>query len=296
MAENSQSSTKHVKQRKNLLKPGECHKHILVEIDPGIIANECGSQITQELSQADMQSEIKSQMLPMTITWRRDFEGCPESGDFLLYVILGQEMLDSVKEDSFKGRIESLKGIFPGKTPVIIVYGLKETFRKGKKSVSRMDIEMSLVEVQIMYNCCHRLVENPADLAATVVQFSKSIAETPFKREEIEKALSEDCYFSSHSKGNVKIQNGAGYSRLWQEHLIKFPHVALEAAQAITGAYPMPRLLVNALDASDDPENLLANIPVRRSGGPLAAQRKVGQELSRKICTLYTTENPDTVL
>lgn len=152
-----------------------------MEIDPGIVADNCGSLLNQELSQGGFNTEIKSQILPMTITWRRDLEGFPESEEMVLHVILGRDMLQSVKEGNFKGRIESLKDLYPGKSFVILVYGLKDTFRKSDRSVSRHDIEVSLVEAQILHNCCHRLVENPAELAATVAQFSKSVAETPFK-------------------------------------------------------------------------------------------------------------------
>ncbi|GAB0091017.1 hypothetical protein DMENIID0001_058090 [Sergentomyia squamirostris] len=296
----TQGSSKSEKQlyrhAKNALKPGECHKYLTVEIDSGLISDPCGAQITQELSQADFKTNIIQQIVPQTITWRRDLpQSCDKTAqEFLLYIVQGQEILDSIRERKFSARIQSLKGIYPDRTPVIIIYGLKDSFRKSDKSVNRHDVEMSLVEAQILHNCCHRLVENPAELAATVAQFSKSVAEIPHKREEIEKSLGESCYFSSRE--NVKIQNDVGYSRLWQEHLIEFPHATLETAQAITNEYPMPQLLIQALATSSDPENLLTDIPVRRSGGPLAAHRKVGQELSRKIFKLYTTENPDEIL
>uniref|UniRef100_A0A1B0C8C0 ERCC4 domain-containing protein n=1 Tax=Lutzomyia longipalpis TaxID=7200 RepID=A0A1B0C8C0_LUTLO len=251
----------------------------------------------QELSQADFRCEMKQQIVPMIITWtRRIPQEEPEAENFLLYIMQGQDMLDSIKGKEFMGRIESLRGLFPTQSVVLMIYGLKDCFRKSTRDVSRFDIEMALVEAQILHNCNHRLLESPADLAATVIQFCKSIAEGPFKKGEIEKALTEDCYFSNNSKDNVKIQNGVGYSRLWQEHLIKFPHVTLEVAQAISTEYPMPHLLMDALQTSADPENLLTNIPVRRSGGPLATQRKVGQELSKKIHKLYTTENPEEIL
>lgn len=41
---------------------------------------------------------------------------------------------------------------------------------------------------------------------------------------------------------------------------------------------------------------LLADIPIRRTGGPLSAARKVGAELSKKIHELYTNKNPDFIL
>lgn len=42
---------------------------------------------------------------------------------------------------------------------------------------------------------------------------------------------------------------------------------------------------------------LLADIPIRRAGGPLSnASRKIGAELSRKIHSFYTVSVPDFVL
>lgn len=41
---------------------------------------------------------------------------------------------------------------------------------------------------------------------------------------------------------------------------------------------------------------LLADIPIRRAGGPISSSRKIGVELSRRIHSFYTVSFPDSVL
>lgn len=92
--------------------------------------------------------------------------------------------------------------------------------------------------------------------------------------------------------------------------------VALETAEAIIAEYPMPRALFEVCDRWDENaigfssykikfqayENnpngpdLLANVPVRRAGGPLTSVRKIGPELSKKLHALYTKTDPNFIL
>lgn len=62
----------------------------------------------------------------------------------------------------------------------MIIYGLKEFCRKSK-NVGRLAFETKLTELQIQMNVCHRMIETAADLNITIVQFSKSIGDIPFK-------------------------------------------------------------------------------------------------------------------
>lgn len=53
---------------------------------------------------------------------------------------------------------------------------------------------------------------------------------------------------------------------------------------------------LQAYDNSSNGPDLLANIPVRRAGGPLTSVRKIGPELSRKLHALYTNIDPNYIL
>lgn len=115
------------------------------------------------------------------------------------------------------------------------------------------------------------------------------------------------------------MRGNIGLSKLWQHHLIKMPMAQLETAEAIIAEYPMPRLLLNVsnnpllhdkyqifsisayfprqeYETTTDGANLLANIPVRRAGGPLTSVRKIGPEMSRRIHALYTNDDPEFVI
>lgn len=155
---------------------------------------------------------------------------------------------------------------------------------------------MALTELQIVDNCCHRILETAENLAATVAQFTKAIAEIPFKKQEQEKFSDVNLYLSNDNKDCVRVDGTAGLSRLWQQHLTRLPLVTLETTEAIINKYSKPSLLFEAYNNSINGADILADLKIRRAGGPCTAERRVGIELSRKIHTLYTSLNPDEVL
>lgn len=139
--------------------------------------------------------------------------------------------------------------------------------------------------------------ESPDDLALTVAQFSKAIAEEPFKLKQNTKVDQEQFYVASENKTNenVLVRDSDGLERFWQFQLMKLPMVTWDVSQSITRVYPMPKLLIEAYEKSADPQNLLANLPVIRSG-PLQKNRRIGPELSRKVYTLMMSTNPDDLI
>lgn len=94
-------------------------------------------------------------------------------------------------------------------------------------------------------------------------------------------------YFGNESKDCVRVVGSVGLGRLWQQHLIKLPWITLESAEAIMSVYPMPQDLLSAFKASTAPETMLRDLPVRRAGGPLTTNRRLGPEMSRKIFQFY---------
>lgn len=51
-------------------------------------------------------------------------------------------------------------------------------------------------------------------------------------------------FATNDNKDCVAVKGTAGFSNLWQHHLIKLPMVTLEIAEAIIAVYPTPRLLL----------------------------------------------------
>lgn len=101
--------------------------------------------------------------------------------DVLLHVMMSSELNSLVANNGLKNRIEYIKGIFPNKRLILLIYGLKEFCRLNKENVGRMAFETALTEIQIMEGICHRLLDTAEDIAQVFLQFSKSIAEKPYK-------------------------------------------------------------------------------------------------------------------
>lgn len=47
--------------------------------------------------------------------------------------------------------------------------------------ITKRNVEYALTELQLFCNCCYRMAETPQDVALIVGQFSKSVAQIPYK-------------------------------------------------------------------------------------------------------------------
>lgn len=47
--------------------------------------------------------------------------------------------------------------------------------------VTKKSVEYALTELQLFCNCCYRMAETPQDVALIIGQFSKSVAQLPYK-------------------------------------------------------------------------------------------------------------------
>ena len=86
----------------------------------------------------------------------------------------------------------------------------------------------------------------------------------------------------------------------WKELLMTVSSLAsLEKVTAIVSQYPSPRALLDAYHACrsvQEQQQLLANIEVRRTDSVLGGKRKVGPDVSKKIHTMLTCGNPETLI
>lgn len=108
----------------------------------------------------------------------------------------------------------------------------------------------------------------------------------------------QNFYLANDNKDCVQVKDKIGLTNLWKNHLCKFPAVTLDTAEAIIKEYPTLSKLLQAYQSNNaNGPLLLADIPIRRAGGPLSSStRKIGAELSRKIHSFYTQSVPDFVL
>lgn len=112
----------------------------------------------------------------------------------LLIIKQWHEIVELVHNKTLFSHINSLKSLVENKLLFLAIFGIENYFRYQKKpmkkydklygkspKISRRDLEYSLTELQLFCPCCYRFVEKDEDLASLITQFTKSIAQVPFK-------------------------------------------------------------------------------------------------------------------
>lgn len=162
-----------------------------VVIDPILLNGSHGNLILDHLHENNLKSEVKTQIVPGVVSWQRmayqslmgdelRLTDKIEEQDQILYFLMGEELIKLIKNGELVSTIKELKEIFPGKSVTLLIFGLKE-YCRVYKDVERKLIERSLTEVELYTGCSHRLLETSADLSSTIYQFSKAVAEEPYK-------------------------------------------------------------------------------------------------------------------
>ncbi|XP_020828224.1 structure-specific endonuclease subunit EME1 isoform X1 [Phascolarctos cinereus] len=187
---------------------------------------------------------------------------------------------DTVNRDQAKGKVNQK--------------GSKEN-REFTPTLSRVEVEMALVELQLHTEAQIRILKSWKELADFICMFTKAVAEAPFKRSRDQTNFS--FCLASDWAGGVKVDwSGKGLKLVWRRQIQQLNRVSLEIASAIVSAYPSPRLLLQAYQqclSEQECHNLLADIQVRRGEGVTTTSRRVGPELSRRIYFQMTTLQPD---
>ncbi|XP_078200377.1 structure-specific endonuclease subunit EME2 isoform X2 [Callithrix jacchus] len=158
------------------------------------------------------------------------------------------------------------------------------------------EVEEALVLLQLWANLDVLLVASWEELSQHVCAITKALAQCPLKQYRESQAFS-FCTVGRWAAGEPVARDGTGLRGAWWRQIRQFSRVSPAVADAVVTAFPSPRLLQQALVAcSTDRERLglLADLPVRASedGRP----RRVGPDLSRRICLFLTTDNPDLLL
>lgn len=296
-------------EQERTLKPGECNKFLKAVINKLICMPAC--KIVDELFKIDVKVEVTSFTTPYTITWKRlvhkkviskagvvtDFGSSENDEPYLLMILPADVFVKAAKDNQLLTTIQAAQEAlsFSVTSTTLVIFGLKEFCRRHKNVIGMKEMEIKLTQIQLLADCSHRLHETPDDVALTVVQMSKAIAEEPFKAKQSLKLDQEQLYLTGETKINANEDDPASLARLWHTQLITLPKVTYEVAQSIVKEYPLPRLLIEAYKTNVNPSKMLADLPIIRTG-PLAKTRKIGPELSRKIHTLLMSKNPEDLL
>lgn len=295
-------------EQERVIKPGECNKYLkaVINLQPKISC----SKILSSLSEIGIRTKITSSSTPSTVTWKREtnkriitdagevieFDNVEKDEPYLLIVLEADDFVKAAKENQLLNVVQAAQELLPVQvqSTTLVIYGLKDYCRKNRNAIGIKETEIKLTQLQLIANCSHRLHETPDDIALTVAQTSKAIAEEPYKSKQNHKLDQEQMYLTSDVKVAAN-EDPASLARLWQTQLISLPKVTYEVAQSITKEYPLPRLLIEAYKTSQNPTAMLADIPIIKTG-PLAKTRRIGPELSRKIHTLMMSKNCDDIL
>uniref|UniRef100_A0A182NG93 ERCC4 domain-containing protein n=1 Tax=Anopheles dirus TaxID=7168 RepID=A0A182NG93_9DIPT len=296
----------HNEEQRNL-KPGHCNKFLHVVIDPDFLKEPHGSQVLPKLTELGCKYELMTQPCSSTITFYRcipaklttttvALSDTRADEPFAIHLLDGATFVTYVRNHQLLAAVRSMKELLPGRRLSLLVFGLIGYCREHRGCVGRRETEQALTEVQLHEDISHQLLESSEQVASFVAQLARSIAERPYKQQQMDKYTScEQVYLGNEKKGCVRVEGTAGLQQLYQAQLIKIPSVTLEIAEAIMSVYPTMRSLMEAFRAAGiaDGPVLLANITIRRAGGPITtANRRIGPELSRKIHSLYAATNP----
>uniref|UniRef100_A0A182JEW6 ERCC4 domain-containing protein n=1 Tax=Anopheles atroparvus TaxID=41427 RepID=A0A182JEW6_ANOAO len=285
------------------IKPGNCNKFLHVTIDPDFLKEPHGAQVLPKLTELGCKYELKSQPCPSTVTFYRTIPSKLASDGtmtartvdepFVVYLLDGGTFVAYVRNHQLLPIIRTVKEQYPGRRLSLLIFGLVSYCRVHRGCVGRRETEHALTEIQLYEDVSHQLLETDEQVANFVNQLARSIAELPYKQQQMEKYSPDQIYLGNEKKGCVRVEGTAGLHQLYQAQLIKIPSVTLEIAEAIMCAYPTLNELLQAFrNADQDGPNLLANISIRRAGGPVTtSNRRIGPELSKKIYLLYNSLN-----
>ncbi|VVC36227.1 Hypothetical protein CINCED_3A003417 [Cinara cedri] len=276
------------------LNPKECMKYITIHIDINLQNQDYCQQILSEIQSTDAKYIIESNsFVSHSITWSRQVsDNISEDEHFMLLIWDFDYVTNLIVSNQLIEQINNLKLYKPKLS--IIIYSTAVQLKKTKsKKNSSSNI---LNNLQQMLLCCHvsfRFIENKNDIGLAILYFTKSIAQRPYKLNKYKEEQDGcDWYASGHTKNCITIdKNGTGLTQLWRQMLSQFPLCALETSEAIASVYSSPIALLQAYDNCStrlEGETLLQDIPVRRGFGPLASNRRIGPELSKKIYIFFT--------
>ena len=233
-------------------------------------------------------------------------------------------------EEAMDGRVDfidfskSISRVYPQSSIILMLTGMPAYFRRlknkeqqkfrdairGTQARKRKSIGLPVIKEKDLIDACVDLdmksssfmppgshlrvihADKADDIATLIASFAKSVAEAPHKRKQRE-ARNMAWYAENDSKFAVDIKDiPQDIERLWKKQLEQFPKVSRDVAEAIAKVYPNPLSLIDAytLAPRDTASSLLENIRVGKGS------RRVGHEISRKMCTFFTSTKPDEFL
>ncbi|XP_036165336.1 probable crossover junction endonuclease EME2 isoform X2 [Myotis myotis] len=279
-----------------LLRPKQALRRLAVRVDPAILEDAGADILMEALGSLGCEYHIEPQRPARSLRWSRvKPEPCPcsicgpacsvpwispESPTCLHLAVIG---LDAYLWSHQPNAQEMQQPESPGVARAEVAVGWPE-------------VEEALVLLQLWANLDVLLVASWQELSQHVCAFTKALAQRPFKQFQ-ESGTFSFCTAGRWTAGERVTKDGTGLRGAWWRQIRQFNRVSPAVADAVVTAFPSPRLLQQAyLACSTDQERLalLADLPVKVDEG--ARPRRVGPDLSRRICLFLTSTNPDLLL
>ncbi|KAM5331854.1 putative crossover junction endonuclease EME2 isoform 1-T1 [Glossophaga mutica] len=279
-----------------LLRPEQALRRLTVRVDPAILEDAGADILMEALGSLGCEYHIEPQRPSRSLRWSRvKPEPClssicgpicsvpwisPESATCPHLAVIG---LDAYLWSRQPNAQEMRQPESPGEAPAEVVVGWPE-------------VEEALVLLQLWANLDVLLVASWQELSQHVCAFTKALAQRPFRRFQESKAFS--FYTAGRWVAGKRVtRDGTGLRGAWWRQIRQFNRVSPAVADAVVTAFPSPRLLQQAYVACGTEQErlaLLADLPVKVDGG--GRLRRVGPDLSRRICLFLTSTNPDLLL
>lgn len=310
-----------------LLRPEQVLKRLAVCVDPAILEDAGADVLMEALEALGCECRIEPQRPARSLRWTRASpDPCPRSLPPEVWAADEQEFLLLLEAEEFLQGVATLTQIsgptrwMPWISPEttarshLAVIGLdaylwsrQHTARGTQQpespkvagaevAIGWPQVEEALVLLQLWANLDVLLVASWQELSQHVCAITKALTQCPLKQYRESQAFS-FCTAGRWAAGEPVARDGTGLRGAWRRQIRQFSRVSPAVADAVVTAFPSPRLLQQALEACSTEQErmgLLADLPVLPSEG--GRPRRVGPDLSRRICLFLTTANPDLLL
>uniref|UniRef100_A0A2A4K6X0 ERCC4 domain-containing protein n=1 Tax=Heliothis virescens TaxID=7102 RepID=A0A2A4K6X0_HELVI len=310
------SAKKAAENMNKIYKPGECMKFMNVEGHPTLWERWYMSDVTREVTAAGAHVVQASNICdPALVVWSRNLPRTLEKDggtvqltpprsmcSRALYVAAADELSAHVRTHTLASHLARAQQLCDASV-TLLVYRPQDYFKSPRRKtsnsnrtpVSEVDFELAITDLLVSAGCDTVIASTPNELALTIVQFTKAIAEAPFKKAKRICDEQAEFYMRGDNKKCVAVdKDGAGMGRLWQQMIAILPQSSLEVSRALCAKYKTPLDLYEVLSADNIEE--VADIGVSRAAVAGSKSRRIGPEFARKLHTLFTAHRGNTLI
>nr|XP_049698861.1 crossover junction endonuclease EME1 [Helicoverpa armigera] len=310
------SAKKIAENTNKIYKPGECMKYMNVEGHPTLWERWYMSDVPREVTAAGAHVVQASDLCdPALVVWSRNLPRSLEkdggqvkltpartSCARALYISDADELSSHVRTHSLASQLAQAQQLCDCSV-TLLVFRHQDYFKSPRRKtsnsnrtpVTEVEFELAITDLLVSTGCDTVIASTPNELALTIVQFTKAIAEAPFKKAKRLCDEQAEFYMRGDNKKCVAVdKDGAGMGRLWQQMIAILPQSSLEVSRALCAKYKTPLELFEEL--SKDKIEEVADIGVSRAAVAGSKSRRIGPEFARKLHTLFTASRGDILI